>query len=175
MLRKLAFFGLSVATIVAFVCIAQKNESKYLSASLRADVAAETDLAQENVVFLTDYELAVGKAEKENKPALLFFMSKTCKHSVNMLNGAFASSRVEKLAKQFVCVQIDMNDPKNDDICDEFDVVASPTVQFVSASGVPLQRVAAEQTGEQLATQMQAALTSVAWHASRAEERGLLR
>ena len=175
MLRKLAFYGLSVATVVAFVCLAQKNESKFPNASLRADVAAEADLAQENVSFLTDYDLAVGKAEKENKPAMLFFMSKTCKHSANMLNGAFANPQVEKLAKQFVCVQIDMNDPNNDEVCDEFDVVASPTVQFVSSDGVPLQRVAAEQTGEQLATQMQAALTSVAWRASRAEGRGLIR
>ncbi len=175
MLRKLAFYGLSVATIVAFAWLTQKNESKFPGASLRADVVAEADLARENVVFLTDYDLAVDKAEKENKPAMLFFMSKTCRHSLNMLEGAFLNPKVEILAKQFACVQIDMNDPKNEELCDKFNVVSSPTVQFLSSDGSPLQRVAAEQTGEQLATQMQAALTSVAWQTARAEEKGSFR
>ena len=84
--------------------------------------------------------------------------------------------KAEKLAKEFVCVQIDMNEEKNGAICDAYNVAVSPTVQFVTAQGAPLQRLASVQSGERLAAQMQIALTSVAWRDARGEEeKALLR
>ena len=83
--------------------------------------------------------------------------------------------KVENLTKQFVCVQIEVNDPKNEELCDQFDVVSTPTVQFIAVNGDPLQRVTSEQSGAELAAQMQAALTSIAWRAARAESKVMLR
>ncbi|MDD3589634.1 MAG: thioredoxin family protein [Thermoguttaceae bacterium] len=175
MLRKIAFYGLSAAAIVAFACFVQMGEKIFPSASLSANVASESDFGRESVVFLDDFDAAKDQAAKENKPVMLFFMSQRCKHSVNMLNGAFSSPKVENLTKQFVCVQIEVNDPKNEELCDQFDVVSTPTVQFIAVNGDPLQRVTSEQSGAELAAQMQAALTSIAWRAARAESKVMLR
>lgn len=176
MLRKLLFYCLSVAILATFACLARQGELKMPSDALRADVAAEPDAASESVAFLTDYDEAAEKAARDNKPILLFFMTKNCKFSAAMLRNAFADVQVEKLAKEFVCVQIDMNEEKNGAICDAYNVAVSPTVQFVTAQGAPLQRLASVQSGERLAAQMQIALTSVAWRDARGEEeKALLR
>ena len=174
MFRKFTFYGLGAAILAAFACFAGWGEFKYPNGALRADVAAEPDLANEKVAFLTDYSEAAKEAEQEDKPALIFFMSKNCKYSANMLDHAFLDPQVEKLSRQFVCVQVDINEPANEDVCEDYNVDVSPTIQFVTAKGELLQRLAGEQSGDRLADQMQTALTSVAWRAARAEYRANL-
>ncbi len=173
MFKKIAMYGSSVALLAAFAFLAGWDDSKSSPVTaLRADVAPEPDVQRTEVAFLTDYEAAKRQAARENKPALIFFMSKSCRFSANMREGAFLDPGVEELAKDFICVQVDVNDPVNDDICDEYNVDVSPTIQFVTARGELLQRLTSEQDGEALADQMRAALTSVAWRAARAEARG---
>ena len=174
MLRKITFYGLSVAILFAFAYLSRWGELKFPNDALRADVASEEDVAPESVAFLTDYREATQKAARENKPALLFFMAKNCKFSANMLSDAFANAEVEKLSKEFVCVEIDMTDSRNAQVCEDYKITVTPTVQFVNPQGAPLQRLTSAQTAERLADQMQAALTSVAWRAARQEDRGIL-
>ena len=175
MLRKTTFYILSLAALVALATFTQRGEVKLSGSALRANVAESVEVVDESVEFFLDYDDAVAKAQRENKPLLLFFMTDNCKYSADMLRQGFTDARVERLAKRFVCAKIDMNDPKNDDLCEEFDVVVSPTVQFLTARGAPLQRVSSMQNAERLSAQMQAALDSVAWRSARIDERALLR
>ncbi len=167
MVRKITFYALCAAGLIAVACLARWDDVKFPSETLRADVATDLDDGNSCVTFLTDYEEATERAIRERKPSLLFFMAKDCKFSSAMLNDAFTDPKVEKLARQFVCVEIDVADSRNEELCDEYNVDASPTVQFLTAEGTPLQRLTSVQTGEKLAEQMQAALTSVAWRSAR--------
>ena len=171
MLRKKTFYGLGLAVFLVLVCLACWEDLKFPNDSLRADVAPEVESKPEGVAFFSDYEEGIKKASREDKPALLFFMAKNCEFSREMMEDAFVDPQVERLSREFVCIQIDMNDPQNDEICDSFDVSASPTVLFATSEGSPLQRLASVQSGERLVEQMKAALTSVAWRAAHLESR----
>lgn len=172
MAKNIALYGLSAVIVAAFAALAGWGESKFPSETLRADVVREQDFAREKIAFMTDFEKTVEKAQEEKKPVLVFFMTKNCPYSANMLSSAFEDPRVERLAKEFVCVMIDIGDPQYDELCNSYNVDASPTVQFTTANGELLQRLVAEQSGDRLAEQMKAALTSVAWRTARAESRG---
>jgi len=171
MFRKKTFYGLGLATFLTLVCFACWEDLKFPGDSLRADVAPEVKSKPEGVLFFADFEEGTKKAAREDKPELLFFMAKNCEFSREMMEDAFLDPQVERLSREFVCIQIDMNNPQNDDICDLFGVSASPTVLFATSSGAPLQRLASVQSGERLAEQMKAALTSVAWRAAHLESR----
>jgi len=171
MFRRKTFYGLGLATFLALVCFACWEDLKFPNDSLLADVAPEVEVKPEGVLFCADYEEGAKKALREDKPELLFFMAKNCEFSREMLDDAFVDPQVKRLSREFVCIQIDMNDPQNDKICDSFDVSASPTVLFATSNGSPLQRLASVQSGERLAEQMKAALTSVAWRAAHLERR----
>ncbi|MBQ9799235.1 MAG: thioredoxin family protein [Thermoguttaceae bacterium] len=128
------------------------------------------DVERETVEFSTDYDEATRRAEAENKPLLLFFTAQNCPHSQAMLADAFSNEKIARLSRQFVCVEIDVNDEDGEKICEEFGVNASPTIQFATSRGVLLQRLTRNQPAALLERQMEAALTSVAWRAARMEE-----
>ncbi|MBQ9874711.1 MAG: thioredoxin family protein [Thermoguttaceae bacterium] len=174
-LKKLAFYGLSLAALLALAYFTQRGELKFPDKPVRAEVSEESEPGSERVDFLADYDEALRQASSASKPVLIFFMAKNCRYSAKMLDGAFADPRVERLAKRFVCVRVDMGDPANDALCDEYGVAISPTVQFVDPSGALLQRFSAEQSGDQLAERMAEALASSARLTARAEARALLR
>lgn len=168
--RRTTLYGLGIAAALSFLFVFVFSELKNGTPPLRADVLSEADaFAPPTVNFLTNYQEARRRASDENKPTLLFFMSDQCQYSRAMLADAFSDPEVEKLAQQFICVEIDMNDPRNEELCDSFNIVVSPTVQFTTSYGDPLQRLPNRQSGEQLADQMQEALNSVAWCARRME------
>lgn len=175
MLNKTAIYGLGITLAIALVGFSRWGETKFPSDALRADVASEATLESSRVEFSTDYDEATRRAERENKPILLFFMTPNCQYSRAMLDGAFSDERIARLSREFVCVEIDVNSASGEKICDELNVFATPTIQFATSRGVPLQRLTRNQTVERLANQMQAALTSIAWRASQTTNGTILR
>lgn len=161
--KKTIFSAAGLAVFLFFGCFSLFGGRNLTNEPLRANPPTSAEEANGRVEFFTDYDEALAIARRENKPALLFFMSEDCKYSRRMLHGAFVDPDVERLSRSFVCVEIDVNNPESDRICDVFDVDATPTVQFVTSYGVALQRVTRLQSGEELCDQMQIALTSVAW------------
>lgn len=111
-------------------------------------------------IFLT-YEAAKDISLKEQKPVLLFFTEPNCPYSSKLMNKTIKEKDVSKLIEQFVCVQINVNERK--DICEEFAIDGWPTVQFLSANGVPLQRLDGKDVlaSDTLSIQMHAALQSM--------------
>ena len=175
MFKKTTFFKLGVAAFLIFGSVALWGERRVSSESTRANAAVGDDVQTERVEFLRDYDEAIKLAAAESKPLLVFFMTEDCKHSRRMLNSAFVDPGVERLAREFVCVELDMDDPNNEDVCEAFGVVSSPTALFLSSYGVALLRTTKEQSGESLRKQMQSALSTVAWRAAHLGEDGAIR
>ncbi len=112
------------------------------------------------VEFLSDYDSARETAKKENKPLLLFFYTPKCVYSRQMLNETFRNKEVLDFAKQFICLQID--ESRSRELCEELDVNATPTIQFMTPDGTLLQRLTAKKTADQLLLQMHVAIQSLA-------------
>ena len=100
---------------------------------------------------------------------LVFFTAEWCHFCHQMADEAFTHPQVVTLAQQFVCVLVDAD--AEPEACKQFRVQAFPTVQFVSARGIPLNRVVGKKPGHQLMMAMQAALQSVARRTSSVRQR----
>ena len=173
MLRKSTFYALAVGAFMMCGGVSLWGELSYSAKTTRADAAVESSsnsVDDARVRFMTDVRAALALASRENKPTLIFFMADDCKYSRQMLAEAFHDSEVVRLAQSFVCVAVDMDDPNNSGVCRDYGVVASPTIQFVTSYGAPLQRVPSAQSGERLASYMESALAAVAWRAARVIE-----
>lgn len=112
------------------------------------------------IKFVSGYHRGYELAKRQQKPMLVFFTAQWCTYCHQMEADAFVQEAVVNLSHQFVCVLVDAD--AEPDICRDFRIKGYPTVQFLSAHGVPLNRVTGKQPGQQLVMQMQAALQAVA-------------
>lgn len=119
-----------------------------------------------SIDFSDNYQESQKLATKENKPLFLFFMEPNCIFSQKMSKETFSNNKIIALSKSFVCVQIDMSLASSDHLCQQYHVKGSPTIQFVSAQGRPLQQITQSQTPEKLEQQMEMVLHSIAWRES---------
>ena len=174
MFGRNSFYAIGVIAILFLGGLSLRQDREQPEKSLHANVTTNVEESNERVDFLFDYDEALTKARRENKPVLVFFMADNCRYSRQMLAHAFVDPDVERFSKSFVCLEIDVNEPSNDRICDAFGVVANPTVQFVTSYGVPLQRVTKLQSGADLLGQMQIALTSIAWRTAQEPDEGTI-
>jgi thiol-disulfide isomerase/thioredoxin len=110
--------------------------------------------------FVSGYHRGYELAKRQHKPMLVFFTAQWCTYCHQMEADAFVQEAVVNLARQFVCVLVDAD--AEPDICRDFRIKGYPTIQFLSARGVPLNRVTGKQPSQQLVMQMQAALQAVA-------------
>jgi len=129
--------------------------------------SALPQVARGNLQFVDGYAQGLQRAQADHKPMLVFFTAEWCHFCHQMADEAFTSPQVVSLAQQFVCVLVDAD--AEPEVCRQFRVQAFPTVQFVSARGVPLNRVVGKKPGHQLMMAMQAALQSVARRPSNAD------
>ncbi|MDD3587266.1 MAG: thioredoxin family protein [Thermoguttaceae bacterium] len=114
-------------------------------------------------LFLTDYRSGLEQAREENKPILVYFMSKTCVFSSQMTRETLSDPKFRDFARNFVCVQIDTGQPSSEKLCEDLQIKGTPTIQFMSPSGIPLQRMTQPQPAHELVLQMQSVLYSLAW------------
>ncbi len=119
-----------------------------------------------SLAFINNYDEGVELAHLMNKPMLLFFVESDCVFSKKMMETVFTDSKIIELAKNFVCVRIDIGRSEYSGLCEKLKVVGSPTIQFMSSLGIPLQRITQYQPKEELARQMEVVLYSVAWKES---------
>lgn len=122
--------------------------------------AAGTPIARGLLHFVGDYQAGFEQAAREGKPLLVFFTAEWCQYCHQMADEAFTNPQVQRLSEHFVCVLIDADaEPA---LCQQFQVTAFPTIQFISPRGVPLERMVGKKPGHQVMMAMQAALQSVA-------------
>lgn len=118
------------------------------------------------ISFMNDYTSALHKAQEKNKPLLVAFVEEKCIFSQKMFESTFTDSRIIDLSENFVCVRINMENEGSELISDELKIKGTPTIQFISPGGFPLQRISQYQPAEELARQMEVVLYSVAWRES---------
>ena len=117
-------------------------------------------LAQGRLPFVVGYEAGVAEAQRQNKPLLVFFTAEWCHYCHAMAAEALSQEVVVRIAERFVCVLVDAD--AEPEVCRQYRVRAYPTVQFLSPTGVPLNRMTGKQPAQQVVMEMQAALQSVA-------------
>ena len=112
--------------------------------------------------FFDDYAEAVSIARQQDKPILLLFTAKNCVYSKQMLETTFQSDIVKPFLQRFVLVVIDIHGQK--EICRWLSIESTPTIQFLSSQGVPLQRLNGVTQPEDLIAQMNTTLQTVAMY-----------
>ena len=115
------------------------------------------------VPFRTDLEEGLAAASAEQKPVLLFFADENCPFSRKMLAETFTDPEVLSLSQSFVCIQIDPDSVNLGVLGKDFRVAGTPAVQFISAGGENLLHTARYQTPQELTSQMETILHSIAW------------
>ena len=89
--------------------------------------------------FHEDFAEASTVAQLQKKPMMLLFTAKNCLFSRQMLETTFPSDALKPFLQRFVLVKIDVNG--HPDICRWLNIESTPTIQFLSSDGVPLQRL----------------------------------
>jgi thioredoxin-like negative regulator of GroEL len=116
-------------------------------------------LSRGRIAFIAGYQAGREQVRQQSKPMLVFFTASWCHYCHAMADDAFCQDMVVALSDRFVCVLVDAD--AEPEVCRQFRVRSFPTVQFLSAQGVPLNRVTGKQPAEQLSIEMQAALQAV--------------
>ena len=142
------------------VAKAQVVPSQGLPATHSASPKSGTGSARGQLRFLDNYAEGLAVSQKTHKPILLFFTAEWCHYCHQMAQEAFTDEQVVAMSDRFVCVLVDAD--ASSDLCKQFRVSRFPTVQFVSARGVPLNRIEGKKLGHQVTMAMQVALQTVA-------------
>lgn len=116
-------------------------------------------VAAGQIVF-ESFERGCQIAREQQKPLLVFFTAGWCRYCHQMENETFTQDAVVQLSRRFVCVLVDAD--AQPQLCRDFEVHGFPTVQFVSPSGVRLNRITGKQPARQFLAQMNAALHTIA-------------
>lgn len=111
-------------------------------------------------IVFESFEHGRQAARTQQKPLLVFFTAGWCRYCHQMANETFTQETVIHLSRRFVCVLVDADaEPQ---LCRDFEVHGFPTVQFMSAGGVRLNRVTGKQAADEFIGQMNAALNTLA-------------
>lgn len=112
--------------------------------------------------FFDDYAEAATAARQQEKPILLLFTAKNCVYSKQMVETTFQSEIVKPFLQRFILVVIDINAQK--EICRWLKIESTPTIQFLSSQGIPLQQLNGMTRPEDLIAQMNTTLQTIASH-----------
>jgi len=163
MIRKSFYF---LALIALLLCTAgilryDRNEGKhrFLSKNIPLTSGRKDPNAKE-IHFFTEIDLGLEAASREKKPILLVITAQNCRFSQQLLTVTFQAEAVRKYLDRFVLVDIDMN--SHADLCRQWNIESTPTIQFMSSQGVSLQRYNGMTEPEVLASQMSATLQTLA-------------
>ena len=164
--RNSVLFSILVS-LALFLCVAgyvryDRNEEKATFLPPPPTVPTFPGELEIEPRFFDDYAEAVSIARQQDKPILLLFTAKNCVYSKQMLETTFQSDIVKPFLQRFVLVVVDIHGQK--EICRWLDVKSTPTIQFLSSQGVPLQRLNGVTPPEDLIAQMNTTLQTVAMH-----------
>jgi thiol:disulfide interchange protein len=158
-MRGFRYFNCLLAMAATALCISCEIREQAQDFAPPSPQAAGSG-ARGHIVFVKGYANGCQLARDQQKPMLIFFTAQWCKYCHQMASEAFIQDPVVNLSQRFVCVLVDAD--ADAVICREFEVRSFPTIQFVSARGVRLNRVIGKQPAHQLVAQMQAALAALA-------------
>jgi thioredoxin-like negative regulator of GroEL len=120
------------------------------------------DMMEIKPFFHSDFNEAATVAQQQKKPLLLLFTARNCIFSRQMLDTTFQSDILKPFLQRFILVNIDINEQK--EISRRLNIDSTPTIQFLSTEGIPLQRVNGAAKPEDLIAQMNSTLHAIASH-----------
>ena len=159
-----------LASLALVLCVAglvryDRNEEKaiYLpSQPVMVVNPSWPDMMEILPYFHSDFNEAATVARQQKKPILLLLTAKNCIYSKQMLETTFQSDIIKPFLQRFILVNIDINEQK--EICRRLNIDSTPTIQFLSSEGVPLQVINGVAKPEDLIAQMKSSLHTVALH-----------
>jgi thiol:disulfide interchange protein len=162
-----------LASLAIILCVAglvryDRNEEKaiYLppqpASVMTANPSWQQDTIEIKPYFHSDFNEAVATAQQQKKPLLLLFTAKNCIFSKQVLDTTFQSDVINPFLQRFILVNIDINEQK--EISRRLNIDSTPTIQFLSTEGIPLQRVNGAAKPEDLIAQMNSTLHTIASH-----------
>ena len=164
--RDLFYVLASLALVLCFTGISRYHRNEASTILLPPQpIMANTDwleVADIEPYFHSDFIEAVKSARQQQKPILLLMTAKNCLYSKQILETTFQSSVLKPFLQRFILVNIDINDDK--DICRRLNINSTPTIQFISSEGVPLQRINGTAKPEDVIAQMNSTLQTIAMH-----------
>ncbi|MCS7304978.1 MAG: thioredoxin family protein [Thermoguttaceae bacterium] len=113
-----------------------------------------------HVSFLTDYAEAVELARQWEKPLLVLFTASWCPFSRQMLQESFRDPQITRLSKQFICIQVDIE--QNPSLAQKHQVRVLPAVQILSSRGVIVCRLNGYLSAKQLTDSLQQSIQLLA-------------
>ena len=120
------------------------------------------DMMEFKPYFHSDFNKAAASARQQKKPILLLFTAQNCIFSKQMLDTTFQSDSILPFLQRFILVNIDIHE--QNEICRSLNIDSTPTIQFLSTEGVPLQKINGAAKPEDLIAHMKATLHSIALH-----------
>ena len=157
-----------LASLALVLCVAglvryDRNEEKMLYLSPQPEMVTNPswpEMMEIEPYFHSDFNEAITAARQQKKPILLLFTAKNCIYSKQMLGTTFQSDVIKPFLQRFILVNIDINEQK--EISRRLNIDSTPTIQFLSTEGVPLQRVNGAAKPEDLIAQMKSTLHTIA-------------
>jgi len=157
-----------LASVALVLCVAglvryDRNEEKAIYVPSQPVMVANPswpDIVEIKPYFHGDFNEAAISAKQQKKPILLLFTAKNCIYSKQMFDTTFHSEVIQPFLQRFILVNIDINEQK--DICRRLNIASTPTVQFLSSEGIPLQKINGAAQPEDLIAQMKLTLQSIA-------------
>ena len=156
-----------LASLALFLCVAgyvryDRNEENAVFLPTSPTPPTFPGELEIELRFFDDYAEAASVARQQDKPILLLFTAKNCVYSKQMVETTFQSDTVKPFLQRFVLVVTDINSQK--EVCRWLNIESTPTIQFLSSQGVPLQRLRGVTPPEELIAQMNTTLQTVAMH-----------
>gem|GEM_PF-3595319 len=138
-----------------------RNEGKrpVLSKNIPLTSGLKDSNAKE-IHFFTNLDLGLEAAARERKPILLVITAQNCRFSQQLLKNTFQAEAVRRYLDRFILIDVDMN--SHADLCRQWNIESTPTIQFMSSQGVSLQRFNGMTEPELLASQMSTTLQTLA-------------
>jgi thiol:disulfide interchange protein len=131
-----------------------------------ANVAEPTPLPAQRtgqMRFIRGFDAGMKHAASTQMPVMLFFTAEWCHFCHQMAEDAFTNPQVVGLSDRFVCVLVDAD--AEPEVCKRFRVQGFPTVQFLTPTGAPLNRLIGKKPSHQVMMAMQTALQNLAQRA----------
>jgi thioredoxin-related protein len=97
-------------------------------------------LAVTSLIHAEEYEEAMKRAQKEDKPVVIYFFSRLCPYCDEMNRYVLSDREVSNILKRWVVfITVDIN--KNNRLTRMYDVWGYPTTWFLDPKGQPIVKV----------------------------------
>lgn len=114
--------------------------------SILLALAAATSLAladgfpKGSPAFKTSSAEALSTAKESGKPLVLVFSAAWCGPCQAMKREVYPSAAVKAYHDKFVWAYLDVDDPRNESVAGKYGVSSIPHIQFLDATGKPLDK-----------------------------------